>query len=581
MKADAVLPRSWRQLIWRFITDRRGLALAALATVLVSVLAEIAFPYLLQQGVDAAIGEPGARSLDAVALAMLVVVLVIVLGHAAAILIEAWLFSGAAFELRRMLYAHFQNLPLAFLSRQRTGALTHRGTSDVSALETGVTELFSGLLFDTLVGIGVMMAMMLTAPRLSLLVVVVMVLATLLSERAARPMPTFQRMSQMLAARLAGRLQETLGATRTVRAFGAEAREVARLDTINRRILQAERQSGLRRAMVSPLWHFAEALGLIATLWYGGHLVAAGSISIGSLVGFMAYMELLATPMNRAGDYYAQFQACRGIAQRIVTLLGGVPAPPPSGTRRGVGASIALSHVAFHYPGSERGVLRDVSFEVAAGECVVLLGRNGAGKSTLFDLLLRFYPPESGSIVAGGVDLAEWDTTAWRATLGLMAQETMLFQGTLGENVAYGQSAADRMAVVRALEAAGAARLLARLPHGLDTPIGERGAGLSGGERQLIGLARLFLRDPRIVLLDEPTSALDGEALRTVLAALDRLARGRTVLLITHHPELLALADRVVLLDAGRVVASGKPEELAQTTPLYRSLAGEETVAAG
>ena len=580
MNAGGPLPRSWRQLVWRFITDRRGLALAALATVIVSAFAELAFPYLVQQGVDAAIGEPGAFSLDAVAIAMVAVVLVIVLGHAAAILIETWLFSGQAFELRRILYAHFQNLPLAYLSRQRTGALTHRGTSDVSALETGVAELFSGLLFDALVGIGVMIAMLLTEPRLSMLVIAVMLVATLTSGRAARPMPAFQRMSQMLGARLAGRLQETLGATRTVRAFGAEAREVARLDAINRRILLAERQSGLRRAVVSPLWHFAEALGLVATLWYGGHLVASDSISIGSLVGFMAYMELLAAPMNRAGDYYAQFQACRGIGQRIVALLSGIPTPPPSGTRRGQDGPIVLSHVGFHYPGSERGVLRDVSFEVAAGECVVLLGRNGAGKSTLFDLLLRFYPPDSGAIVAGGIDLAEWDTAAWRAMLGFMAQETMLFQGTLGENVAYGQPAADRAAVVRALQAAGAAPLLARLPHGLDTPIGERGAGLSGGERQLIGLARLFLRDPRIVLLDEPTSALDGEALRTVLAALDRLARGRTVMLITHHPELLALADRVILLDAGRVVATGQPRELAATTPLYRSLVGDRLAAA-
>jgi ATP-binding cassette, subfamily B, bacterial len=378
----------------------------------------------------------------------------------------------------------------------------------------------------------------------------------------------------MLAARLAGMLQESLGATRTVRAFGAEAREVARLDAVNRKLLATDRYIGARRSLVTPLWHFAEAFGVIAVLWYGGQLLGSKAITIGAMVGFMAYMELLAGPINRIGGYYSQFQSSHGIATRIIGLLAGAPAKNLSGTQCGSGNGIEVSGVGFRYPRGERWILRDVSFSVKPGECVALAGRNGAGKSTLIDLVLEFYVPTEGRIVVGGVDLADWEPSAWRKTLGYMPQETVLFRGTLAENVAFGRPDADRSEIARALEDAGGAVLVKRLPRGLDTVVGERGLGLSGGERQLIGLARLFLHDPQVVLLDEPTSNLDGETLRIVNAALARLAQGRTVLLITHVAETLKIASRIVLLDGGSVVAAGTADELYATQPLFRSLVG-------
>lgn len=572
--------RSWGGLFVSFVTHRPSLVAAAIITVLCSAAAEVAFPWLLQLGVESAIGAPDAVALTTVAALMAALMVLIVLGHGVTLLIETLLFSGAAFDLRHTLYERFQQLSLQALGRQLTGALTHRATTDVAHFEAGMIELFSGLAYDLLVGVGVLIAMTLVDLRLTLLVTAIMLVATATNSWLGRSLPVHARIMQMLEAKLAGRLQESLGAARTVRGFGAEAQEVARLDAINTDLLRAERRVGLLRSGVTPLWHFAEGLGIVALLGYGGSLVASGTITIGAMVGFMAYMELLAGPITRMGSYYAQFQTSRGVAERIVELIASHEAAPSGGTKRGQGTVIALDRVGFQYPGTQRWALRDVSFEVAEGECIALIGRNGSGKSTLFDLLLRFQEPTEGHIAAGGVNLSEWDTAAWRSTLGVMPQETVLFHATLAENIAFGRPGADRAAIQRALEEAGGTSLLLRLPRGLDTPVGERGQTLSGGERQIVGLARLFLRDPRIALLDEPTAALDGEALRRVDAALHRLAQGRTVLVITHLPETLRLASRIVLLDAGRVMAIGTPDALSADQPLFRNLIGEGAPAA-
>jgi ABC-type multidrug transport system fused ATPase/permease subunit len=562
-------------LFWRFVTDRPLLDVAGAAVVLALACAEIAVPWLLQNGVDAATGWPTAWPLPAVSLVLAAMLALIVGLRAAALLIETWLFSGASFELRRQLYGHLLHLPLAEVSRHRSGTLTRRSVRDVAAFEAGVAELFAHLLYDVLVGLGAVVAMALIDLRLTAVVVTVMAVASIATGHLGRSMPVMARATQMLGARLARRLHDALGATRTMRALGGEARELVRLDAINRRILATERTDGRRRAIAKPLRHLAEAVGLVAILAYGRDLLATHTISAGALVGVIAYMELLAGPIRRFGGTFARFRYCRRMAERIARLLRSGAPDLPSGTRRGSGADIAFSQVGFRYPGTDRSALRGVSFSVGEGQHAALVGRAGAGKSTLFDLLLRLYQPDEGCVAAGGVDLAAWDVVAWRRSVGFVSRETVLFQGTLAENVAYGRPDADREAIIRALGDAGAGDLLARLPRGLDTLVGEPGVELSNCERQIVGLARLFLRDPRIVLLDEPTWGLEGAALQTVDAALERLLRGRTALLITDQPETLRLAQRVVLMDAGRVVAVGTHAQMTATQPLFRRLFGE------
>jgi ABC-type multidrug transport system fused ATPase/permease subunit len=559
-----------------FLTARPLLMAAALAMTVLSAVAEMAYPWLLQHGIDAVVDgggdAPTGWTVERAAIAMVGVIVVVVLGHGITLALQARMFATAAFALRNRIIAHVQRLPLAALARWRSGELAYRVGSDVAMLETGLAELFGDCLFDLLVVLGATLAMASISWRLTIVVVLVMSLATALAERLGTRLPAFKRASQGRAARLAGMMQETIGAIRTIRALTAEAATGLRLAAVNGRLRDLDIKGGHLRALVTPLWHFAETLGVVVVLWYAGGLVMAHAISVGTLIGFMAYLELIAGPINRFGGYHVQWQTCRGVAERILDLLA-EPTDTAGGALPASGDGVlALQGVSFAHPGSERDVLRGVSLQVAPGEHVALVGRNGSGKSTLFDLLLRFHAPRRGHVSFGGVDIAGLDVTQWRRRVGLMLQDTVLLHGTLAENLAIARPEASPAEMTRALVEVGAGPLLARLPKGLDSLVGERGAGLSGGERQLVGLARLVLRDPAVLLLDEPTAHLDGAALRTVRDAIARFAIGRTLLLITHDPDMLSLASRVILLEDGVVRAEGTDAALRASAPGYSSL---------
>jgi ABC-type multidrug transport system fused ATPase/permease subunit/L-amino acid N-acyltransferase YncA len=564
---------TWTHVFWRYVGLRRGLVVALLATAAGAAAADVAFPWLLQEGVDTVLGEPTGWSLNEVALAMVGVIGLLWLGHGLALAIETRLLSAASYRLRRQLHTHILGQPLPFFQRHRTGELLHRTTSDVGLFETSVAELVSDLPFDAILATGVLTMMAFTNLRLTVAVVIFLAIATAATSYFGRPLPTLRKTIQSLGAALASRLHDAMAGMRTVQAFGNERHELARLDNTSRQIVDAEVRSGMRRAMIKPILGLGELLGAVLGLWYGGQLIMRGEMSIGSLVAFMAYVELLVGPINRAADYYRHFQNCRAAGQRLAALLAEREVLP-SGRARPAHADVDLvvDRVSFRYPGAEADALKAVSLDVKAGECVALVGRNGAGKSTLLDLLLRFYEPTQGRIMAAGIDLRDWDLAAWRAAVGLMSQDVVLFHGTIGENVAYGRADATRAAIQDAVRDSGCDWVVRRLPRGLETVVGERGARLSGGERQLVALARLFLRDPPVVILDEPTAHLDGEALQRVGAALSRLMVGRTTLLVAHRPETIRLASRVVVLDRGTVVAEGTHEALWSEYPLYRAL---------
>ena len=362
-----------------------------------------------------------------------------------------------------------------------------------------------------------------------LAVAVATVLAAVATGFLGQPLPGLRVSAQRAAARLSARLQETIAGVRTVQGFKNEGHELSRLDEDNRAIRDLELKEGKVHALMLPLGELVELLGLVVVVWYGGHLIMDDKITAGTLVAFIAYMEILARPLGNVEAYLRDVQSSRAVASRLLELLEDRETLPSLGQRSGLdGApSIVVQDVSFRHADDRREVLRGVSLTVHPGEVVAVAGRNGAGKSTLMDLLLRFHDPTSGRVLADGTDLREWDLEAWRRSVGVMQQDAFLFRGTIMENIAYGRPGARPEEIQQAVRDAGVDRLLRRFNDGLETVVGERGTQLSGGERQSIALARLFLRKPRLLVLDEPTSHLDGEALHIVGAALGNDARIR------------------------------------------------------
>jgi ATP-binding cassette subfamily B protein len=564
----------WALFLWRYISSRKDLLIALVACAIVMAAAELSIPWFIKEAIDAVLDEEASIDLNAWLALTLGVVAALYVAHVLLLRTQAHLVLQCSYRLRGMLFAHIHSQALPFFHRHRTGELMHRVTSDAKILETETSNLVRDLPGEMVVVIGVVTLMFLLEARLALAVIAFMLAAAAATSYLGQPLPGIRKSAQRVSARLAARFQETITGVRTVQGFKNEQHELSALDEDNRAILELELKEGKVYAFMEPLGDLLELLGLVLLVWYGGHLILDGKITAGTLVAFIAYMEILARPLGHAEAYFRSLQASRAVAERLQELLDDRELLPEQGRRSGTGdaPSIRAEGVSFRHPGRPRDILRDVSFSVRPGEVVAVAGRNGAGKSTLLDLLLRFSDPTSGRILAAGIDLREWDLDAWRRSAGVMTQEVFLFHGTIRDSIAYGRPGATTQEIERALQDAGLERVLQRFPRGLETTVGERGTQLSGGERQSIALARLFLRRPKLLVLDEPTSQLDGEALQLIRDGLRRLMDGCTCFLVTHNAETIWLADRVLFLENGRLVGDSTHQALYSQNARYRAL---------
>ncbi len=564
---------SWVRFLWSYLSYRKDLLALLLACSAAMAAAELAVPWLMKEVIDAVLGEGPSAGMNMWLLTAVAVLAVLYAAHVVLLRTDALMILHCSYALRRRLLAHVHAQSLSFFARHRTGELTHRLTSDTKLFETSVARLLRDLPSEILVVIGVTALMFMLHAGLALVIILFMAAAAGLTFYLGQPLPSLRKSAQRVSARLAARFQETLAGVRTVQAFRNEGHELARLDEENRGLLDFELKEGKVYALMEPLGDMVELLGLVLVVWYGGGLIIAGEITAGTLVAFIAYMEILARPLGHVEAYVRSIQTSRAVGERLEDLLADREQLPAKGrwTSDAV-PSIAFENVRFRYPGAERDILHDVSFSVDPGEAVAVTGRNGAGKSTLMDMLLRLHDPLAGRILAAGTDLTHWELDAWRRSVGVMPQEVFLFQTTIGENIAYGKPGASAEEVEEAVRASGLDRILRRFPEGLQTLVGERGAQLSGGERQSIALARLFLRRPRLLILDEPTSQLDGEALQLVRAALKPLMEGATSFIVTHNIDTVELANRVIFLENGRLAADGDHRSLLRREPRYSAL---------
>jgi ATP-binding cassette subfamily B protein len=465
-----------------------------------------------------------------------------------------------------------------FFETARTGEILSRLSADTSILQTVIGSAMSQWLRNMLMLVGALVMLVVTSPKLAAIVVAVVPLIVVPLIVFGRREKRLSRASQDRIADVGAYAEETLNAIRTVQAFTHEPVDRSRFGAaVESSVATAIRRIRTRSWLILTV--FLLGFGAITfCLWVGGREVLEGRMTGGELSAFVLYAVLVATSGGTISELWGELQRAAGAAERLVELLNEqsvirVPALPEPMPEPPIGR-VAFENVTFRYPARpDRSALEHFSLTIEPGETVALVGPSGAGKTTVFQLLLRFYDPDSGHVRIDGIDLATADPATLRQRIGLVPQDPVIFGANGWENIRYGRPNASDAEVRAAAEAASAAEFLDRLPEGFDTFLGEKGVRLSGGQRQRIAIARAILRNPPILLLDEATSALDAESERAVQQALATLSAGRTTLVIAHRLATVRKADRILVIDHGRVVATGAHDALVGEGGLYARLA--------
>jgi len=478
-------------------------------------------------------------------------------------------------DLRRTLFEHVHRLPLSYFGSHRTGMLVSRITNDLEFLRASLAAGISNLVKDSLTLFAMLVWVFAASWQLALFSMVVLPPAAWALVVIGRAMRRRSGRAQERMADVTSVLQETITGARVVKAFGMESHEGARFGAANDAFFRAFVRLRRVSAAAKPLSEFLIVCVAIGMLWFAGRQIfVQHTLDPARFVLFVTALLSTISPVKSLSEVAANVQQGIAAAHRVFDLLDTPPElvdVPDAQRVTGLRDAVRFEHVTFAYPGGEP-VLHDVSFELRRGEVVALVGSSGAGKSTAMDLIPRFHDPQQGRLTWDGADLRRLASGALRAQLGIVTQETILFHETVRANIAYGRPGASEGEIVDAARAAFADDFVGRLPLGYDTVVGERGTRLSGGERQRLAIARALLRNPPLLLLDEATSALDAESERMVQAALERLMRDRTVLVIAHRLSTVQRADRIVVLERGRVVATGTHAQLLEQAGLYRRL---------
>ncbi|MEN1940914.1 ABC transporter transmembrane domain-containing protein [Luteimonas sp. MJ174] len=570
------VPLSTLRPLWPFLARHRALLVAWLLALLASSTATLSLPLAVRRMIDD--GFASGAGIDAAFMLLFLVTFALAIATAARFFFVSLLGERVVADLRTKLFGHLVGLDQSFFERSRTGELVSRLTADTELLRGVVATSMSVALRSTVMVLGSVAMLVVTSPRLAAWTLVGIPLAVLPLVLGGRRLQKISRQSQDRVADANALATETLGAVDTVQSHARENHERGRFGAaVATAVAVARKRIGVQ-ALVTAVAISVVFGAITLVLWLGAHDVADGRMSAGTLGQFVLYAMFGAGSVGALAEVWNELQKAAGGMGRIGELLDEqatvVPPAAPKALQQPVRGAVAMRDVVFHYPTRpDAPALEGFTLSVAPGETVALVGPSGAGKSTVFSLLLRFRDPQSGSVALDGIDLRELDPVALREAMALVPQRPTIFAASAADNIRYGRLDATDAEVEAAARAAEAHDFIAALPEGYASELGERGARLSGGQQQRVAIARALLRDAPVLLLDEATSALDAQSERAVQHALERLMEGRTTIVVAHRLATVLRADRIVVMDQGRIVAEGTHSELLAQGGLYAELA--------